>query len=178
MKSLFTTLPDWEMQDQQKFRTYYKENENDSATVTNIMKVGKACWRLLASHDDVANRAWQSDMLDQDLMKALDDKFTEILSPEVEFLCLSDNPSSQSLLKDYQGEVTDVFDKNIAESTYSDSVQQDVRDELTQKVLWIFIWHKFHYAAPLPLMTKSTILAIRDMFKRNESAIREVSEFC
>jgi hypothetical protein len=174
LKSLFTHLPNFEMLDDDKFNRYCEENDKDNNALTGLMKIGKGCWRLMAVHDEVKNRSWRSEMLDKALMDALDAKFKEVLAVEPEhFLVASE--TWESLLDDYQHEVEQVFDSFVEEINWADKEQQAVREQLARKLEWITMDHKFHPINGLPLMTKSTIQAIQVVFKRNETAIREVS---
>lgn len=175
LKSLFTNLPGFEMMNDDKFKLYCDEDKKAGVQMTTIIKVGKASWRLLGNHEVVRHRPWSEEMLDKGLLKSLNDVFEDQLAKEADYFMLTKHATWEELLAEYLKEVQTVFDKYIEEGSWDDPVQQSVRDQLDRKLQWLFLSHSLHYAPVLPIMTKSTIVALRNMLKRSESAIREVS---
>jgi hypothetical protein len=175
IKSLFTRLPGFEMMQDKKYDLYCVENNKSKPDNMQILQIGKACWGLMASHDVVKKRSWNREMLHRDLLNNIDDMFEDILSGKLKIFLLGDDPKWDPLLTEYAKEVTLAFKKSVTGVTWSDSEQQDVRDEVTRKLHWIFLGHQYHYEVALPMMTKSTVSAIADTFTRNQSAISEVS---
>jgi hypothetical protein len=177
LKSLFSRLPGFEMTQDKKFQQYMAENESSSEPENvAILDIGKACWELLACHETVRKRTWNPEMIHKNLLDDLDDIFEDLISGKLNTIMLSANSNWDELMADYEGDAQGIFKKYVTKVTWADTEQQDIRDQMTRKLEWILIGHKYHYAVALPIMTKSTIVAIGDIFKQNHSAISEVSD--
>jgi hypothetical protein len=175
LKSLFTPTQGFEMMDNAKFERYKKENARDSGTQTPTIKLGMACWRWLAQHDDIEGRPWCKDMLSVDILDELDRSIQIYCLNHVKVAFLNTSDAWETGFDNYREDVVEIINRVIVLQMWQDTDQQTVRDQILRKLEWIFLDHGFHYARPIPLMTTSTIKALVETFERVPNAISEVS---
>lgn len=163
------------MEDDEVYHQYLAENVSSEQKQLHIIQLGKACWNLLGDHEVVKDRPWHQEMVHKDLLATCDRLFLELMTDQKNYFLVPEDDTWDFILQEIMKETILIFDKYVQGVTWKNNDQRDVRKQQPRKLEWIYTGHQFHYAPPLPIMTSSVIVALRDVFKRNESAIREVS---